>query len=549
MASTRGIVNRVLSNYCNYIADVGEKTVLPGMPQKGWKKYSKLFCDNIILWALYTRSGDVEKQKKSTITAILAALEDLDVNRSMVKVLRQGAVTLDETFFTKDHLDKYSKNVSKGGDLGYFSIKVTLHEFKLVSVLDILDTAMDDLADDYIYLHDVDIATDCRHVTSRKILRDYLEDKLGDTIEFVEDLTKVGNHCLSWCAITEKKQRVRCKVYNKFVQMMESAETTSSLGSRMESIVMPVDEKFHKRLRRARKTGLTRLEVTFYGSKLRRLSYYETYLELVKEQIQECQTYAVPYEEYWKYMASTISSMVGVFAVGAKETAFAYCHWWNSITKKKYGSFRANVDQDEAMKLLANYSFNDRPIYFLEVSLDEPSKEVVVTKYLRSEDCNAITLVAGKQNGLYPYRYHDDVYDFADMGIVETNNITIQWPERRHRKTSPPIANIYKVEMDEKDMQMQTEGGVGNKTLYKLGHEVLKENTKYTVIAAIKNKFRGKDYFFATLSNGIKVKCGNSLEAKITEWLDDHPDGEAPYMKFTTMEKKRIRGYTDILVR
>ncbi|KAI1285137.1 hypothetical protein EDD11_000994, partial [Mortierella claussenii] len=92
------------------------------------------------------------------------------------------------------------------------------------------------------------IATDCRHVTSRPILQEYLEDKLGEDVDILDDLNKVGNHCLSWFMYTNKEQKIRCKIYNKFVQMLESAEKI---------------------------------------------------LESVKEQIQDCPTFSVPYKEYW----------------------------------------------------------------------------------------------------------------------------------------------------------------------------------------------------------------------------------------------------------
>ncbi|KAG9062267.1 hypothetical protein KI688_006599 [Linnemannia hyalina] len=68
---------------------------------------------------------------------------------------------------------------------------------------------------------------------------------------------------------------------------------------------------------------------------------------------------------------------------------------------KKYGSYRNNVEKEEAMTLLANYSFNDRPIYFLEVEMDENSiKDITVTKYKRPDECTAITLVAGAHKGI-----------------------------------------------------------------------------------------------------------------------------------------------------
>ncbi|KAI9238891.1 MAG: hypothetical protein BYD32DRAFT_435377 [Podila humilis] len=488
----RATINKALNLYAHHIGDVGVEIALPGRAKNGWKKYCKLFCDNVIFWALVDTGGDVEKQRKNSISAILEALEEQDVNRSMVKIVRQGKISFDG-FFHDRTVKKFAKKAS--GDVEYISIKVTLHSIKLSTLLTTLHDAIVELENNYIFLHDVDIATDCHRVTSRPILHEYLEKIFGDELEIVNDRSRVGDHCLSWIAATDDDQKVRCKVYNKFVQMMESAEVMSSLGSRMESLVIStIDEKLHKRLRKARKTGLSRLEVKFYGGDLYDHAYYENYLEQVKEIIQECPTYEVPFAEYWKYMASKITSMVAVFASGVDRSAFAYCHWRNSITAKKYGTMREKVGRDEALKLLANYSFNDRPIYLVEVSLDDPSKEIVVTKYSRPDGCTMMTLVAGCQNGLYPYAYHEDIYEFASMGIVSTNNITINWPETRLRKSSPPLVDIHQVAMDGEDLYMQTTTLVGTKTSYKIGHGILDEHTKYTVIAAMWQKFGNQDH-------------------------------------------------------
>jgi len=88
-----------------------------------------------------------------------------------------------------------------------------------------------------------------------------------------------------------------------------------------------------------------------------------------------------------------------------------------------------------------------------------------------------------------------------------------------------------------------------HKATYKAGYVILEKNTCYTVIAVVMDMFRNKNYIFATISGGIKVRCGHSLEKKIKEWLDEYPDGYAPYMSFTIMECKTIRGNKDILVR
>jgi hypothetical protein len=149
---------------------------------------------------------------------------------------------------------------------------------------------------------------------------------------------------------------------------------------------------------------------------------------------------------------------------------------------------------------------------------------------------------------LYPYLYDDDVLEFRDMGIVEIDNVKIQWPESRIRKGAPPIADIQLDDICGEKFILVHNNAV-HKATYKAGYVVLEKNTHYKVIAVAMDRFRGKAYIFATLSSGIKVRCGKSLENKINTWLEEYPDDEAPYMSFTTMECKTVQGFKDILVR
>ncbi|KAF9304471.1 hypothetical protein BGZ91_008918, partial [Linnemannia elongata] len=93
-------------------------------------------------------------------------------------------------------------------------------------------------------------------------------------MEVVDDLRKVGHHYISWRNTEEDAKNIRYKVYNKFVQVMESAEVRNSLGSRMEDLVEK-GTTFSQRVKRYRKYGYTRVELTFYGPALRPLWEYQ----------------------------------------------------------------------------------------------------------------------------------------------------------------------------------------------------------------------------------------------------------------------------------
>lgn len=545
MVNIQAALNLVLNQYSHLLGDVGKEVALPGKPKQGWQNYSDIFCDNLVVWCMNNHASTSNNQGRC-IAAVREAFKMFQVSPQDIKSLGQGRLWEGNTYIPKSATKAYKR---KCGDLeytpGYISVKITLRELPAVEIISQLPGIMEELERDYIYLHDLDMATDCQHVTSRAILQDYLRNLDADT-PFVEDRHKVGDHCLSWMSTTHKQQEVRNKVYNKFVQMLESAQVRTSLGSRLEELVASSDDKFTQRLLAAKHTGLSRLELTFYGSKVRPYKYYTRVLDKIKEQLQECLTYKVPYSAYWKYMVRNMPSMVGVYI--PSHHTFAYCHWWNSVTGKKYGSHRGKISKEEAMTLLANYSFNDRPIYLVEICLDDADEisSTALTTYTRPVGCKAITLVAGGHKGLYPYKYSKGVLDFPDVGLVPYKNITIKWPTRRIRKGDPPLVRIMQQGATEEYIHVHDTAV--HVSTYSAGYVVLEINHEYTICEVSKHQYRGKDTLFAITTGAVHIRCGNSLGGLLQRWLDKHPKGKAPYMGFKTTTKRKVHGVWDILV-
>jgi hypothetical protein len=91
--------------------------------------------------------GDVDKQKKNAIHTIIEVLEADGVNRSMIKVLRQGKI-IENGFFVHRTLRKFGKKAI--GEVEYLSIKVTLHSLNLAVLLTSLEECVDDLEHEYV---------------------------------------------------------------------------------------------------------------------------------------------------------------------------------------------------------------------------------------------------------------------------------------------------------------------------------------------------------------------------------------------------------------
>ena len=148
---------------------------------------------------------------------------------------------------------------------------------------------------------------------------------------------------------------------------------------------------------------------------------------------------------------------------------------------------------ETAKLLLANYSFNDRPIHYLEATVekDEYAKIIKRTTYKREPGCTAITMVPGPQKGMFPACEDcpDGVHKFRRVGIVEVDNIKIGWPKCTHTRQSNPVAEIFECEDDNNGTNVLHLKNI-HVSMYTAIHQALQFKT-YTIVAAGYREFRG----------------------------------------------------------
>ncbi|KAH7043376.1 hypothetical protein BKA57DRAFT_469687, partial [Linnemannia elongata] len=292
----------------------------------------------------------------------------------------------------------------------------------------------------HMVLHDIDMTRDCRYVTERRLVEQHLLRNGITTV--IQDRSRVGDHCISWMSSSDDTKNISYKVYNKFVQILESAE-------------------------------------------------YLAHLDDARTLLSTCPVYDHSYEEMWKQRADWIQSMVAVH-----------------IPAKKYGYMWKNVGSKLVPLLLANYSFNDRPIHYIKVKVDDAGVVEIISEkvYERESGCTAMTLVAGKTKGMFPSRDTCEglVYEFSEVGIVEHKNISFGWPEKKHSKKSRPLAVLV-----EKLTSDSHEGYVRwmkkpHSTLFTADYNILVPGTEYTVVAAGLTDVRGKSYWHLVTECGLK---------------------------------------------
>ncbi|KAF9975190.1 hypothetical protein BGZ75_000613 [Mortierella antarctica] len=549
-------VNELLNKHSSLLADVGVLSRPPkgSVKKEGFKNFSKLFCDSIVFWGLC--NGLDEKSKGLTIGKYIAELREQFNSASLavesVKLVTSGILSRScYDYFSKKDRERYRGKSSDIYCNGYVAVKVSLIDCRARKVVSTLSSLLSTLRKRSIVLHDIDFTYDCQYITMRSFVERHLEDNGIDTV--INDRKRVGDHCISWMGHVDETKNIRYKVYNKFVQVLESAEVRKSLGSRMEDLVAK-EGAFARRMERHKEHGYSRVELTFYGPQLLDLSTYRKRMDDARELLGKCPTFECSFELQWKERARRIQSMLAIYF--PKEKFFAYCHWWNSTTSKKYGYMWRKVPSAIAMTLLANYSFNDRPIYYLEAEVKGDTVAVTKAKvYERVPGCTAMTMVAGGQKGMFPSRESqaNGARKFSKVGIVEVDNVAIGWPKKRIDRRSPPLADIVEKEVDVGDGHIVRLESMSSSS-YTAGYNCLEEGSSYTIVAAGQKEYRGEWQWHFITECGKRVRAGKSLKKIWKEWQLQFADrsgcleklSDVEWMSFTAIRKVRSKGIGDI---
>lgn len=409
---------------------------------QGWYDFTDVFVDNVVFWCttlLYLAKNS--KEIGQYVAKIRAAFSrHLDPASFTVMYVCSGRCPDDCVIPEDFHRTKSAQlNFQDHWDYvkGFIQIKVSFDELALQVVLQVLRNVERELLDNLTVLHDLDVTVDCALVSTRDIIEDYIVQSLNvDPKDIVQDRHKVGDHCISWLCQTTGVNVVdlRVKIYNKFVQMIESTDARSSVGSQLSNFVTNKSQRFTEKLLRYRDSGMTRFEITLYTKDI---FSTEDYVILINDLIEMsgCPTYEVNFGEHWSMVVQRIRSLVALY--DPEKRVFAYCHWWNSLTKRFQGLVKEGIAEKTVPSLLANLSFNDRPIHYFIVRLSNKAYEAVDhLEYRRNAGCTALTIVPGPANSLFPRV--DKIVDrkvlaFPIMGFHAVDNITLGWSTGRYR--------------------------------------------------------------------------------------------------------------------
>ena len=447
---------------------------------------SPIFCDNIILWSVGTNHRD-HIQKKCR--------EYFD-NAFELKMIRSSNLKDDD--------------IAPVGTL-YYCFKVSLSEVPLGHVL----SKLKEIVCENIVLHDIDIAQDVKYITTRADVEDHILENGIHPADIVDDRSKVGDNCISFY---NKDHIVKIKVYNKFVQMLESCDVMTVLGSRLHNLFVDPVSSFKDTLLRTRNVGLTRIEVKFYGSDIYDELDYITWFDQVKEMLQGCKFYQSSFKDQWKRLVENIYNKQVIMVYLEDKNFFTYCHWWNSLTGKMQGGCQSKVYKKDISLLVSNYSFNGMTTKLVRINGDD----ITVEEYRRTTF--GITLIPGPRGGLYP-QIESLLYP-EEIGLVEYKKVKIGWSGTRVTKESAPLAGINRIPMNDEKLEETMDLMISH---YKAAYSALQENSRYKVVSKGQLPYRGKECTVIEVvdekSTTVKVRCGPILgeflkDKKIQVWFE-----------------------------
>lgn len=341
----------------------------------------------------------------------------------------------------------------------------------------------------------IDFTMDCENITTRKDVETWLPD---DAV-IAERSTRVGNHCISWFDVSVDGGKIRCKVYNKVVQLMESAGLFEKNGSSLH--VLMKDCALRDTVLRFKEQGVSRIEVTFYSEAVFDMQHYVDALHDMHHRLRTCRTYVVDVGMQWDALSTCITQTIALYHVPSE--TFGYCHWWNSLTGKMQGASRSNIKAKDVPKLLSNYSFYDRPMYFIKIS---DGGDEVTEIYMRVDGGDLMTMIPGERGGFYPS--NPAHHPLADYGMGSVAPGYIGW-KRSYNHKSKPLAEIKEVlPVDIVDvlaselMKMSV-----NPKDYSCDYDVLEVGMTYKIISYGPAEYYGRLYMFAKTADGKNIRC------------------------------------------
>lgn len=360
------------------------------------------------------------------------------------------------------YIDRY--NVLHQGhdnkEYGYVSYMVSFSQYSYQDALAFCTEYADKLAQYAIYFHEIDFTADFACSFNKAALAEYIHHQsgtCGEQYKVLENDKTVGKNCLSFMHPLDSCV-TRCKVYNKFVQSLETRNVTARIGTHLDDWINNKEEPLRESIKGSLEHGFTRLEITFYSGKLFKTEFYENELEHLSElALGSNKMFCCPIEAQWRAFTESLTCNMAIIDLDTKEYALGM--WCNTLTRRVGGVFGALTDRqfeniDRVVEwIAAHFSYNKGIINIATVKADPcpfeadtpeaekwpPTATLKLRSFVKDGDCRT-TFVPGGTTGCLTYSSNAPASKYPktdrktlpqDRGLLDCDNISFQIFEKR----------------------------------------------------------------------------------------------------------------------
>lgn len=338
----------------------------------------------------------------------------------------------------------FPEEEEKETKIGFVSYKIALANNSYKKSMKFLKFATKKLSIDGLFLQDLDITSDHGCNFDKHELIEILKNnpEFITHCRIIENDKTVGKHCLSFmytCPQTGIK--IRFKIYNKFIQCMETSSVTEQFGYSVPNWINNKEEKLRNSILNSLAYGFSRLEMTVYSTEFQGVDFYDKQMNFLKKwTLNTGKMYKTPIQDQWRAFTDELTCNMCILDHTTNELGIAM--WCNTLTRKISGVFLkvppAWINNTEKMErwILAHYSFNNGPINLIKITeSDEDYFKATLTSFIKIGVNKHTYVVANSPNNgfLHSVKQAANRSGSAfrenspnDMGLIDTPSVNLR---------------------------------------------------------------------------------------------------------------------------
>ena len=393
---------------------------------KGWKleQIETIFCDNFLV-AIQTPALMLGKTRKSN--KAVSAQNSLINSRLRIFGIDRCDVTA---------VDIVNNKEPDGDFLQVF--KLSCPETSPDIILEMLKNekftkSAIDKEDPYstIIFRDIDFTLDFAGSFDKEDLKHHVDNPIDNN-------DTVGRNCLTWIN-DQNTIKTRCKIYNKFVQSLESGSVRSRTGNHLWNWVNNPHSGMRDRIPKSLEYGYTRFEVTFYDD-IPTFEEVEESIQDILKQFPEGIWYKTPIREQWKSFCNRLEHNLIVYCPENNETTVAYAH--NELTNKISGFYNCwkKASDLHYTWILSELTLN-KPIdvFYLDWDKTTDMVKVGIRSFLKQDFPTRLTSPGSI------FKHLSKSPTPAEMGLIPHNGISFYVADAKSNKASKTRAEFEEI--------------------------------------------------------------------------------------------------------